>query len=140
MKLSAKHPEQTSCAPFLILACILVLFVSHETFLLNVVRREHKLHADEIETSVMMSAHPEMVDTGKITPELSASVEKWHQSADCLGDLTAAWFIDDISVEGVVGEPIRASAEFGKTFMERQAEQIARALELAGELSRRSQT
>lgn len=102
--------------------------------------QEYDVHADEIETSVMMASHPEMVDTGRITPDLSASVEKWHQSADCLGDLTAAWFIDDISVEGVVGEPIRASADFGRTFMERQAEEIARALELAGELSRRVPT
>ena len=81
----------------------------------------------------MMAKHPEMVDTDKITPELSRSVDKWHEAADCRGDLVSAWFIDDISIDGVVGKPELASPEYGVEFMEQQAEQIARALELAGE-------
>ena len=95
--------------------------------------KEYDVHADEIETSVMMAKHPEMVDTDKITPELSRSVDKWHEAADCRGDLVSAWFIDDISIDGVVGKPELASPEYGVEFMEQQAEQIARALELAGE-------
>lgn len=94
--------------------------------------QEYDVHADEIETSVMLARHPEMVDVDRITPELSRSVDKWHEAADCRGDLTSSWFIDDISVDGVVGKPELASAEYGVAFMEKQAEQIARALELAG--------
>lgn len=98
--------------------------------------QEYDVHADEIETSVIMAKHPEMVDTEMITQELSESVEKWHRSADCRGDLISMWYIDDIALNGVVGKPVRASAEFGTDFMEKQAAQIARALELAGELAK----
>lgn len=94
--------------------------------------QEYDVHADEIETSVMLARHPEMVDVDRITPELSRSVDQWHEAADCRGDLISSWFIDDISVDGVVGKPELASAEYGVAFMEKQAEQIARALELAG--------
>lgn len=100
---------------------------------------EYDVHADAIETSAMLAKHPEMVDVEKITPELSASVEKWHQSADSRGDLISCWYIEDIAVEGVVGEPVCASAEYGNTFMEQQAVLIARALELAGELASAAQ-
>ena len=96
---------------------------------------EYDVHADEIETSVMLAKHPQTVDADRITPELSRSVDKWHEAADCRGDLISAWFIDDISVDGVVGKPELASAEYGVAFMEKQAAQIARALELAGELA-----
>lgn len=96
---------------------------------------EYDVHADEIETSVMLAKHPQSVDADRITPELSRSVDKWHEAADCRGDLISAWFIDDISVDGVVGKPELASAEYGVAFMEKQAAQIARALELAGELA-----
>lgn len=96
---------------------------------------EYDVHADEIETSVMLAKHPEMVDVDQITPALSRSVDKWHQAADSRGDLISTWFIDDISIDGVVGKPELASADYGVQFMEKQAEQIARALELAGELA-----
>lgn len=96
--------------------------------------KEYHVHADMIETSVMMASHPETVDTEKITEELSSSIDRWHQSADCRGDLISCWYIDDIGVDGVVGDPALASKEFGVSFMEQQAEQIARALELAAEV------
>ncbi len=100
---------------------------------------EYDVHADAIETSAMLAKHPQWVDTEKITPALSSSVEQWHRSADSRGDLISTWYIEDISVEGVVGEPIFATAEYGEEFMEKQAEQIARALELAGELAQAAQ-
>jgi creatinine amidohydrolase len=96
--------------------------------------REYHIHADEIETSVMLASHPELVDTDSIRPELADSIGKWHQSADCRGDLISCWYIEDIAVSGVVGDPAKASAAFGTHFMDGQSERIARALELAAKL------
>lgn len=96
--------------------------------------KEYHVHADCIETSVMMASHPEGVDTEQITQHLSTSIDKWHEAADCRGDLISCWYIDDISVDGVVGDPILSSPEFGREFMEKQSEKIARAIELAASL------
>ena len=96
--------------------------------------KEYHVHADCIETSVMMASHPEGVDTEQITQHLSTSIDKWHEAADCRGDLISCWYIDDISVDGVVGDPILSTAEFGREFMEKQSEKIARAIELAATL------
>lgn len=93
--------------------------------------QEYDVHADEIETGMILAAHPEMVDREKITEELSTSVDKWHEAAECRGDLISCWYIEDISVQGVVGKPILATAEGGKDFMDKQSQQIAKALELA---------
>lgn len=96
--------------------------------------KEYHVHADRIETSVMMATHPEMVKKEAITEELSRSIDRWHASADCRGDLISCWYIEDISVDGVVGDPILSSLEFGRTFLDQQTEKIARALELAAEV------
>lgn len=96
--------------------------------------KEYHVHADCIETSVMMASHPEGVDAEQITQHLSTSIDKWHEAADCRGDLISCWYIDDISVDGVVGDPILSTAEFGREFMEKQSEKIARAIELAATL------
>lgn len=96
--------------------------------------KEYHVHADCIETSVMMASHPEGVDTEQITQHLSTSIDKWHEAADCRGDLISCWYIDDISVDGVVGDPILSTPEFGREFMEKQSEKIARAIELAASL------
>lgn len=95
---------------------------------------DYAVHADMTETSLMMALHPELVRREKITSELDTSVEKWLQSADMRGDLISSWYIEDVSVQGVVGDPTKSSVDFGKTFLEGQARQIARALELAAQL------
>lgn len=96
--------------------------------------KEYHVHADKIETSVMMASHPQMVDETKITEALSSSIDRWHEAADCRGDLISCWYIEDIAVDGVVGDPALASKEFGAQFMAEQSEQIARAIELAAEV------
>lgn len=96
--------------------------------------KEYHIHADMIETSVMMATHPEMVVKEEITRRLSDSIDKWHQSADHRGDLISCWYIEDIAVDGVVGDPILASGEFGESFMDGQSDSIARAIELAADL------
>lgn len=96
--------------------------------------QEYHVHADRIETSVMMANHPEMVKKEAITQELSRSIDRWHASADCRGDLISCWYIEDVGVDGVVGDPILATPDFGREFAQAQAERIAKALELAAEL------
>ncbi|MEA5048853.1 MAG: creatininase family protein [Eubacteriales bacterium] len=95
--------------------------------------KEYHIHADRIETSVMMATHPDMVRADAISEDLSKSIDRWHSSADCRGDLISCWYIEDIAVNGVVGDPALASPEFGRDFVNGQADRIARALELAAE-------
>lgn len=96
---------------------------------------EYHIHADRIETSVMLATHPDMVRTEEITQSLHSSIDKWHGSADCRGDLISFWYIDDIGVNGVVGDPMLATKEAGEAFLAGQTDKIARALELAAEVS-----
>lgn len=96
--------------------------------------QEYHIHADRIETSVMMANHPNLVKTEGITEELSRSIERWHACADCRGDLISCWYIEDVSEDGVVGDPILATPDFGREFAQAQAERIAKAFDLAAEL------
>ena len=95
---------------------------------------EYHIHADKFETSAMLAMHPEMVDCSKITPELHTSIERWHKAPDCNGDLISCWYIEDIAVEGVVGDPELASVEYGKEFLRQQSKRVAAALDLAASL------
>lgn len=96
--------------------------------------KEYHVHADMIETSVMLATHPDMVRPEEITQSLHDSIDKWHESADCRGDLISFWYIDDIGVSGVVGDPMLATREYGERFLDGQTDKIARALELAAAL------
>lgn len=95
---------------------------------------DYDVHADKTETSLMMALKPDLVHSELITPHLGGSIEKWRQSADMRGDLISCWYIEDISVDGVVGDPSASSAAFGEAFLARQAEAIASALALAATL------
>lgn len=96
--------------------------------------QEYHIHADKFETSAMLAMHPEMVDTAQISPELTKSIEKWHQSADYRGDLISYWYIEDVAADGVVGDPDLASAEYGREFLQQQSAKVAAALDLAAAL------
>lgn len=96
--------------------------------------QDYHVHADRFETGAMLALHPEMVDKAKITQELATSIDKWNQAPDSIGDLISYWYIDDVAVNGVVGDPQLATEENGREFLEQQSALTAKAIALVAEL------
>lgn len=95
----------------------------------------YAIHAEKMETSVMMALYPQYVQEGEITPKLDASVENWRRIADENADLIETWFIDDYAVDGVVGQPGAASPQFGRDWVEGITNDIAKALDYVASLA-----
>ncbi len=87
------------------------------------------VHADKVETSIIMALHPELVRQEQITPELDRSVDKWNRLADSNVYITETWFAEDVAVDGVIGEPSKASESFGREILERLTDEMARGVE-----------
>jgi len=90
----------------------------------------YSIHADKIETSVMMALYPENVEESMITPDLDKSMECWDKILDNRGDVIETWLTKDFAVDGVIGNPFEASQEFGEEWIDGMVEQISTALEL----------
>ena len=86
------------------------------------------VHADKVETSLMLLLHPELVHRDRITPELDASKEKWMALADMKSYMSETWYAEDVSVDGVVGEPTLATEEFGEEVLTRLTDEMAKGI------------
>jgi creatinine amidohydrolase len=86
-------------------------------------------HACEMETSVMLAAHPELVDTTKATRG-GPSEEGGYRTIDMLQGLP--YFLiaefDEFSESGVIGMPEFATPEKGRQFLEAAAQATVRFL------------
>jgi creatinine amidohydrolase len=95
----------------------------------------HGIHGGQIETSVMLHLHPdlvEMVHAENFVP-LTVQVER---ESDLLGPRGAAkfgWQAQDLNSKGACGDATKASAELGKITVERAA---ARLVALIDDISR----
>ena len=87
------------------------------------------VHADQFETSVIMAIHPELVHKDKIVPELDKSADKWMEISDFHAFIAETWFADEVSVDGVIGEPGKASPEFGKEWLSKLIDEMAKGVE-----------
>lgn len=78
---------------------------------------EQGIHAGDVETSVMLSLMPELVDMARAVKELPVLF-----SPDSLlsleGRLPVSWTMDDLSESGAVGDATVASAEKGGRILE----------------------
>jgi creatinine amidohydrolase len=87
-------------------------------------------HACEMETSVMLATHPELVDTAKATRG-GPSEERGYRTIDMLK--SEPYFLiaefDEFSDTGVIGMPEFATAEKGHEFLEAAAQGVVRFLD-----------
>ncbi len=91
--------------------------------------RAYGFHAGEIETSLLLSATPELVDTGAYTVNYIADIEQPELLLPENGPATFAWLTRDIAPSGVMGDPNPATPEKGARWVEEAAVKVAAALE-----------
>jgi creatinine amidohydrolase len=89
---------------------------------------EHQLlydiHAGDVETSMLLNCHPELVKKDK-APE-SMPRHLLHQNTPYFGGvLNFAWLTRDISPSGVLGNPKTATPEKGEKYLSDAAAQLA---------------
>ena len=91
--------------------------------------RAYGFHAGDMETSLLLSAIPELVHTGEYTVNYIADIDKPELLRPENASATFAWLTRDIAPSGVMGDPNPASAEKGALWIEEAAGKIAAALE-----------
>lgn len=91
--------------------------------------RAYGFHAGEIETALLLSAAPDLVDRSAYTVNYIAQLDKPETLLPENAPATFAWLTRDIAPSGVMGDPRPATAENGALWIEQAAERIAQALE-----------
>jgi creatinine amidohydrolase len=91
--------------------------------------RAYGFHAGEIETALLLSATPDLVDQSAYTVNYIADVEKPETLLPENAAATFSWLTRDIAASGVTGDPRPATAENGALWTKQAAERIALALE-----------
>jgi creatinine amidohydrolase len=86
------------------------------------------MHAGEGETSMMMSLGEEYYRADKINPESKDSFEKCKNLTNSRSRATQAWIVDDVAVQGVVGDPTLATKEKGEKFLDMSVKEIEKTL------------
>ncbi len=90
--------------------------------------RAYGFHAGEMETSLLLSATPELVHTGEYTVNYIADIHKPELLRPENAPATFAWLTRDIAPSGVMGDPNPASADKGARWIEEAAVKVATAL------------
>lgn len=91
--------------------------------------RAYGFHAGEVETALLLTSVPELVDRSAYTVNYIADV---NASAELLPEnapATFAWLTRDIAASGVMGDPRPATPEKGARWLEQAATKLAAALE-----------
>ena len=90
--------------------------------------RTYGFHAGEVETSLLLSAIPELVHTDEYTVNYIADVTKPEVLRPENAPATFAWLTRDIAPSGVMGDPNPSSAEKGTKWIAEAAGKVAAAL------------
>jgi creatinine amidohydrolase len=96
---------------------------------LSAQEKAYGFHAGEVETALLLSATPELVQTGEYTANYIADIAEPELLLPENGPATFAWLTRDIAPSGVMGEPHGATAENGARWIEEGATKVAAALE-----------
>ena len=91
--------------------------------------KAYGFHAGEIETSLLLAATPELVDTTAYTTNYIADINHPELLLPENASATFAWLTRDIAPSGVMGDPTPSTAEKGKLWLEEATTKIAAALE-----------
>jgi creatinine amidohydrolase len=90
--------------------------------------RAYGFHAGELETSLLLSAIPELVHTDEYTVNYIADIAKPELLKPENASATFAWLTRDIAPSGVMGDPRPSSAEKGTLWIAEAAATVAAAL------------
>jgi len=96
---------------------------------LSAQERAYGFHAGEVETALLLTSVPELVDRGAYTKNYIADVTKPELLLPENAPATFAWLTRDIASSGVLGDPRPATAENGARWLEQAATRLAAALE-----------
>jgi creatinine amidohydrolase len=103
------------------------LFSAHE--------KRHGIHGGQIETSVMLHLHPDLVEMQRAENfvPLSVQIERESEMLSPEGAVSFGWQAQDLNPKGACGDATKATADLGGIVVERAA---ARLLALIEEISR----
>lgn len=87
--------------------------------------RTYGFHAGELETALLLSATPELVDTTAYTVNYIADIENPEPLLPENAPATFAWLTRDIAPSGVMGDPRPATAENGALWIDAAATKVA---------------
>jgi creatinine amidohydrolase len=91
--------------------------------------KAYGFHAGEVETALLLSAMPELVDSSAYTANYIADVANPEWLLPENAPATFAWLTRDIADSGVIGDPQGATAEKGERWLEQAATRLASVLE-----------
>ncbi len=105
------------------------------TDLFDAAEARHGIHGGQIETSVMLHLHPDLVEMNRAENfvPLSVQVERESEMLGPAGVASFGWQTQDLHPKGACGDATRATAELGREVVERAA---ARLLVLVEEIGR----
>jgi creatinine amidohydrolase len=95
---------------------------------LNAQEAAYGFHAGEVETSLLLSAAPELVHPDQYTSNYIAEIAKPEVLKPEFSGANFAWLTRDIAESGVMGDPTLASAESGQKWAAAAAAKVAEAL------------
>jgi creatinine amidohydrolase len=103
------------------------------TDLVEAAEISHGIHGGQIETSMMLHLHPEMVDMTRADDFVPVTV-RIAREAELLGGGAAyfGWQAQDLHPAGVCGNAAKATAELGRELVERAARGLVRLVEEIG--------
>jgi creatinine amidohydrolase len=86
--------------------------------MLSDVEKRHGIHAGDLETSLMLAFHPELVHMDKLQDfrSIAARDEQHYKYLRPTGTHAYAWIASDLNPAGAVGNALNASAERGRMF------------------------
>lgn len=88
-----------------------------------------RVHADEVETSVMLYLYPRLVQMRKAKRELPKRFLSSKSFRSLNESPYASWLTKDVSVSGTIGDPTKASKEKGRKITETAIERFCCLLE-----------
>jgi creatinine amidohydrolase len=91
--------------------------------------RAYGFHAGEVETALLLSATPELVNTSDYTANYIADIATPELLLPENGPATFSWLTRDIAPSGVMGDPDGATAENGARWIEEASTRVAAALQ-----------
>ena len=92
-------------------------------------RKSHRRqvgHADEIETSMMLAIAPGLVKISEAVNEGPSLPDVLSFEPDDLARVSFGWSAKELSKSGVIGSPLLATSEAGKTLLDFAVEAISR--------------
>jgi creatinine amidohydrolase len=86
-------------------------------------------HADEIETSMMLSIQPEIVDMAKAVRELPSFPDVLSFESKDLARISFGWKAKEVTKTGVIGDPLHANAKTGQVLLDFAVDTISKIID-----------